>query len=50
MADPRGLYPDRSLKTAQALSRAETRSHRDRLEPWERVSAREGGAADLAGC
>lgn len=50
MADSGGLYPDRSLKTAQALSRAETRSHRDRLEPWERGSAREGGTADRDVC
>ncbi len=35
MADPRGLYPDRSLKTAQALSRAETRSHIGMRSLWE---------------
>ena len=49
MADSGGLHPDSSLKTAQALSRAETRSHIGMRSLWERVSAREGGTADLAG-
>ena len=35
MADPRGLYPKGSLKTAQALSRAETRSHIGMRSLWE---------------
>ena len=35
MADSRGFYSDRSLKTAQALSRAETRSHSGMRSLWE---------------